>query len=123
MLRKLSTALAGAFLVAGAVTAQAAPGYPTSITEAGPNYAAPGDGLTRNPFGAYATGRRQVSEPSQVDDAHPAHTAGQRMPTMEGGRGATSAGAAGALATPSSVDESHPAHTGGQSMPSMSYGR
>ena len=58
------------------------------------------------------------------DETHPAHTAGQRMPTMEGSRGATGAAAQTRVVPfPSSVDEAHPGHTGGQSMPSMGFGR
>ena len=121
MLRtKLFAALAGAVLMSGVAAAQSTSTFPMSVSETGPNYPMTSDGRTFNPFGRFAGGR-QAPEPSQVDESHPGHTAGQAMPSMDGRRGATSnTGASGRSVTgPASVDESHPGHTGGQSMPSM----
>lgn len=119
MLRKISGVVVGTLLLAGVAAAQSTSPFPSSITEAGPNYAVPGAAGTYNPLGRFAGGR-QAPEPSQVDESHPGHTAGQAMPSMEGRRGATTGGtSARSVPGPSSVDESHPAHTGGQPMPSM----
>lgn len=124
LLTKLSAALAGALLISGVAAAQSTSTFPMSVNDSGPNYAVTSDGRTYNPFGTFAGGR-QAPQPSQVDETHPAHTAGQAMPSMEAGRGATGTAGSGTRSVPgpASVDESHPGHTGGQSMPSMRQGR
>ena len=123
MIRKLIGVVVGTLLLTGVSAAQNTPPFPSSVNDAGPNYPVPNDGRTYNPFGRFAGGA-PASEPSQVDESHPGHTAGQDMPSMRGGRGATGgASGTGRAPFPSSVDESHPGHTGGQSMPSMGYGR
>lgn len=121
---KLSAALAGALLISGVAAAQSTSTFPMSVNDSGPNYPVASDGRTYNPFGRFAGGRQAV-EPSQVDEAHPGHTAGQAMPSMEGRRGATGTAGSGTRAVPgpASVDESHTGHTGGQAMPSMRQGR
>ena len=120
MLRKLSIAAAGALLLSGiAVAAQDS--FPSSANETA-SYGADVGSRINTPF--WLSFGTPAVAPSQVDETHPAHTAGQRMPSMEGARGATrAADDARGVAAPSSVDEAHPGHTGGQSMPSMGYGR
>lgn len=124
MLRKFSGIAFGAMLISGIAAAQSTSTFPMSVNESGPNHPVTSDGRTNNPFGKFSGGR-QAPEPSQVDESHSGHTAGQAMPSMEGGRGSTiTSGAVGRpVLGPASVDESHPGHTGGQSMPSMAYGR
>ena len=82
MLRKLSIALTGAMLLSGAAVA-AQDTFPSSANESAPTltYSA---SRTFTPFWLrFGAG---AAAPSQVDETHPAHTAGQRMPTMEGAR-------------------------------------
>jgi hypothetical protein len=120
MLRKLSIALSGALLMSGvAVAAQDT--FPSSVNETASYGPAAGTRVNTPFWLRFGAG---AAAPSQVDETHPAHTAGQRMPSMEGARGATAAGASSrAVPEPSSVDDAHPGHTGGQSMPSMGHGR
>jgi hypothetical protein len=119
MLRKLSIALAGAILLSGAAAAQSA--FPSSVNET-QSYGPSAGARISTPFWLRFGARGRA--PTQVDETHPAHTAGPDMPTMQGARGATG-GAADPrrVPGPSQVDEAHPGHTAGQSMPSMGYGR
>ena len=119
MLRKISLAIAGTMLLSGVAVAapfaiQAAPTFPTSVSEAGPNYPAPTTAAARSFAGA--TGVVQV--PSSVSESMPEMTGGQAHPTM--GTGATRATRPGrTVPEPSSVNESMPEMTGGQSHPTM----
>ena len=120
MLRKLSIAFSSALLLS-AMGAAAQDVYPSSPNESA-SYSPAAGARIYTPF--WLRFGTAAGAPSQVDETHPAHTAGQRMPTMEGSRGATgSAAQTRVVPFPSSVDEAHPGHTGGQSMPSMGFGR
>ena len=119
MLRKLSIALSALLLSGMSVAAQQ--GFPPSPNESA-SYGPAVSARVNTPFWLRFGGA--VAATSEVDESHPAHTAGQRMPTMEGARGARNAtGGTRLVQEPSSVDETHPGHTGGQSMPSMGRGR
>lgn len=120
MLRKLSIALSALLLSGMSVAAQQ--GFPSSPNESA-SYGPATGARVSTPFWLRFGGAAAAAT-SEVDESHPAHTAGQRMPTMEGARGATNAaGRTRVVPEPSSVDEAHPGHTAGQSMPSMGRGR
>ena len=114
MLRKLSLAIAGTVLAASAAIATAAtPAFPSSVSDAGPNYAAP---TATSPRFVNTIPVRDVKAPSSVSESMPEMTGDLDHPTM--GTGVTRGGrGAGIGGYPSSVDESMPVMTGGQSHP------
>lgn len=114
MLRKLSLCIAGTLLAASAAIAgPVTDAFPSSVTDAGPNYAAP---TAASPRFVNTIPARDVKTPSSVSDTMPEMTGDLDHPTM--GRGATRGGSSAAFGGyPSSVSENMPVMTGGQSHP------
>ena len=120
MLRKLSAAVLGTLLITGVAAAQGVSTFPSSVNETGSNLAALTDGKTYNPFGRFAAGPWQATEPSSVSESMPDMTGGLDHPTM--GKGATrDLGGAGTVGYPANVSESMPEMTGGISHPTMGH--
>lgn len=123
MLRKLSVGLVAGTLSSAALAAsifavQPSSTFPSSVTDAGPNYPAPTATYQRSASAAGIAG--EVRTPSTVSESMPEMTGGQSHPTM--GTGATRAPARGrAVGAPGSVSESMPEMTGGQTHPTMRH--
>ena len=120
MLRKLSAAVLGTLLISGVAAAQGVAPFPSSVNESGSNLPALTDGKTYNPFGRFAAGRWQATEPASVSESMPDMTGGLDHPTM--GKGATRYPAGtGTAGYPSNVSESMPEMTGDISHPTMRH--
>ena len=122
MLRKLSLTIAGTLFAASAAlagpwAAQPTSTFPSSVSDAGPNYVAPSAAAPRF---ANTTSVRDVQTPSSVSESMPEMTGDLHHPTMGTGATRDTRGAAN-VGYPSSVDESMPEMTGGQSHPTMRH--
>ena len=88
MLRKLSLAIAAAMMLSGA--ALAASTFPSSVTEAGPNYAAPTAAAPAR-FGGATLALGEVRVPSSVSESMPEMTGDVDHPTHTGATAGVSA--------------------------------
>lgn len=87
MLRKLTLAIGTTLLLSG--TAIAAPAFPSSVSEAGPNYPAPSAAAPARAVGGAIAGELQV--PSSVSESMPEMTGDVAHPTHTGATGGTTA--------------------------------
>ena len=122
MLAKLSIAFVAstvsrAALAASLFAVQPVAKFPSSVTDAGPNYPAPTTTFGRVISGSTAA-PREVLVPSTVSESMPEMTGDQAHPTM--GTGTTRSPRSGrSIEGPGSVSESMPEMGGGQSHPTM----
>ena len=89
MLRKMTWVIAGTVMLTGVATAAPTSTFPSSVTEAGPNYLAPTVvAAERAPARATAAGAVRV--PSSVSESMPEMTGDVAHPTHTGAAGGTS---------------------------------